>query len=138
MNGINEYRVYINVQSLSYDRKMWSALIQCNDKYAKTDYVEIASNYTRKGKHGLSLYAIYDCLNQYMPFNSKVNIYIDNDQIAFEWNEEYKKDCQFCSQTKDTDIWEKIIFITKRKKIQLSIYGSDSLLTCISEIGETL
>lgn len=129
----NVCRIYIRTQIMKNKKKMWSAILQYKANYVNTEHIDIPQEYLI-GKHRSDLYAIYDCVCRYVPIASTIYIYIENEQIVFEWNEEHKKDHAFCKSTRDQDLWQKLLYMAKRKRINIEIFGEKSVLTGITSL----
>lgn len=125
------FRIYIRTQRHNHKNIIWTAILQFGSDYAKTDSLVIPLNFALN-KHRADLYAVYDCICRYTPVASNVHIYINNSELAFEWNEEHEKDHEFCKSTLDQDLWQKLIYMAKRKRLKIDFFDKNSILTGIS------
>ena len=60
--------------------------------------------------------------------------YADNDEIAHEWMNEYKKEGCFSENTADQDLYDRIIKQAKKFGLTITIIGKDSVLSSISRV----
>lgn len=88
--------------------------------------------------HKIILKAIHDVINELnsssLKGKIKTIIYTNNDQVCFEWNNEYIADGKFSKSTKDIDYYKKIINSLKTSQIELVIKGKEAVLSPIIKL----
>ena len=60
--------------------------------------------------------------------------YADNDEIAYEWNNEYLKEGSFAGSTEDQDLYKAIIKILNRKHLSMEVIGKDNVLSSMKNV----
>lgn len=87
--------------------------------------------------HRIQLRTIYDFANEICNARIKDKIklifYLNDDFIAYEWNQEYKNENKISKETKDKDIYNELIRINK--KIDIVIKGKEAILASMNRIG---
>lgn len=84
--------------------------------------------------HRLVLFALSGFLKLSNKPNINITVYTDNEEVAFEWENEYLADKCFCQSTADQDLWNEIAANVKKYGIRMHIKGKSNALTGISRI----
>lgn len=81
--------------------------------------------------HRLVLLAVAAFLSINTTSGLTIDIYTENDSVAFEWMHEYAEDHKFSHQTADRDLWEWIADKVTGQHVKLIFHDSTSTLTGI-------
>jgi hypothetical protein len=81
--------------------------------------------------HRLVLLAVAAFLSINTTSGLTIDIYTENDSVAFEWMHEYAEDHKFSHQTADRDLWEWIADKVTGQNVKLIFHDSTSTLTGI-------
>ena len=70
-----------------------------------------------------------------MQASSNVDLiyYSSDDHLAFEWEREFKQEKKFSKGTKDIGKWNKVVELSKKNKINLTIKGEEDVLSAIGK-----
>ena len=93
-----------------------------------------------KGKYThryITLYALYFFLQRLSKIiegeQIRVVFYSNDDEVSFEWNEEYLTG-GFAKQTKNKDLWNDVINLVESNNIQLEIKGTENVLNSLNKL----
>ncbi|MBQ4344066.1 MAG: hypothetical protein IJC38_09290 [Erysipelotrichaceae bacterium] len=59
--------------------------------------------------------------------------YSNHDHLPFEWEREFKKENQFSKGTKDLDKWNKVVELSKKNRINLTVKGDGDVLFAVGK-----
>lgn len=84
----------------------------------------------------LRLEAILAVLREIKQIDNKqqysYKIYLNDDEIAFEYNQEWLQDKKFSKMTKNVDIWDNITNFIKNNNMDVSLLGASGILKAIN------
>lgn len=117
---------------LGISKRTYSLIIRDSETKESVKYPAVQTEHC--SKHEIILTALYDALRK-LNRNETVIFYPNDDLVSFEWEKDYKVDGEFTSRTKDVELWNKIVTITKLKNINLTIKNSDDILSALGRFG---
>lgn len=79
-------------------------------------------------------YFLEDIDGPYSDSGFRLVFYADNDEIAYEWTNEYLKEGVFADSTEDQDLYYAIIRLLDRKRLSMEVIGKDNILSLISKV----
>ena len=115
---------------IGYTYKKAGAYSMC--VYQDNQYVQMKPKLIKsKDPKYIILFALIELLEEIVSIkdSSKIEItyYCNNDEIAFEWHEEYLNTKEFSKQTAHLPLWKKIISLTENNGISLTVKGKTIL-----------
>lgn len=117
---------------LGISKRTYSLIIRNSETKENTKYPAVQMEGCTK--HTIILTALYDSLRK-LNRNDNAIFYPNDDLVYFEWENDYKVDGKFTEKTKDIELWDKIVTITKLKNINLTIKNSDDILSALGRFG---
>lgn len=127
------YRVFIGLHRISPQSVAYSTVVQTSNREIYSNSHRIAESARSKtiGNHRVNLLAIESFLNDFTKDKHgrcTVKIYCKDDFVGFEYNSEYLKDKSFSPDTRDMDVWNRIVAVIEDKKIDVIIDDGSSVL----------
>lgn len=117
---------------LGISKRTYSLIIRDSKTKESAKYPAVQMDHCTK--HEIILTALFDALRKFNR-NDTAIFYPNDDLVAFEWENDFKKDGMFTSKTQDLDLWDKIVVIVKLKNIDLTIKNSDDILSALGKLG---
>lgn len=92
----------------------------------------------KTSRHRILLEAIRSYLSNIEPLKHEgtyvLVFYTGNDEIAYEWHQEYLKEGSFASSTQDISLYEEIVRLLDRINVEMEVIGKNNVLNSVGKV----